>query len=54
MNELHFEPRIEGEFVYEKDENGNDTKVIKEIKNMKFISIDVMFGTIFGRNNRKT
>lgn len=39
MNELHFEPRIEGEFVYEKDENGNDTKVIKEIKNLNSIDI---------------
>ena len=42
MNELHFEPRIEGEFVYEKDENGNDTKVIKEIKNFNLISIDLL------------
>lgn len=40
--DLHFEPRIEGEFVFEKDENGNDTKVIKEIKNFSLISIDLV------------
>lgn len=40
MSDFYFEPRIEGEFVYEKDENGNDIKVIKEIKNI--ISIDLV------------
>lgn len=40
--DLHFEPRIEGEFVFEKVENGNDTKVIKEIKNFSLISIDLV------------
>lgn len=42
MNDFHFEPRIEGEVVYEKDENGNDTNVIKEIKNFNLISIDLV------------
>lgn len=40
--DFHFEPRIEGEFVFEKDENGNDTKVIKEIRNFSLISIDLV------------
>lgn len=40
MSDFNFEPRIEGEFVYEKDENGNNIKVIKEIKNI--ISIDLV------------
>lgn len=39
MSELHFEPNIEGEFVVEKDENGNEIKVIKEIKNLNSIDL---------------
>lgn len=45
MENVHFEPRINGDFVYETDENGN--KVVKEIKNMNIISIDMVSGTIF-------
>lgn len=38
--DFEFAPRIEGDFEYEIDENGN--KVIKEIKNLNFISIDII------------
>ena len=40
MSELHFEPNIEGEFVIEKDKNGNEIKVVKSITNL--ISIDLL------------
>lgn len=36
--DVEFAPRIEGDFEYDIDENGN--KVIKEIKNLNIISID--------------
>ena len=45
MEDFKFAPRIECDFVCETDENGN--KVVKEIKNMNIISIDMVSGTIF-------
>lgn len=42
---MEFEPRIQGDFEYEIDENG--VKVIKEIKNMEILSIDIVPGTVF-------
>ncbi len=45
MDDVRFAPIIEGDFVYETDENGE--KVIKEIKKMNIISIDMVSGMIF-------
>lgn len=45
MEDANFEPLIRGDFVIEIDEDGN--KVVKEIKNMNLISIDMISGTIF-------
>lgn len=45
MEDFKFAPRIECDFVCETDENGN--KVVKEIKNMNIISIDMVSGMIF-------
>lgn len=40
MNEINFESIINGEIVSEKDENGNEIKVVKSITNL--ISIDLL------------
>lgn len=45
MDDVRFAPIIEGDFACETDENGE--KVIKEIKKMNIISIDMVSGMIF-------
>ena len=45
MENVKFEPLIMGDSVIEIDDDGH--KVVKEIKNMNIISIDMVSGTIF-------
>lgn len=45
MENINFAPRIEGDFICETNEN--DEKIVKEIKNLNFISIDAVSGMIF-------